>query len=269
MNYRDGTLEFTYCLFKRYYLLSLSLSIKQRQCYLFHSGVSWNESCIGNGLSKAWHSQSSLLVYCFYFHYQEKVIKNRELRKIIILVNLQNYPQDNMLVIFYPEWKLPHLSLPKYADIKRVSTYWTISHLLTCFNSLMLIWVALEGILLILYFFFFFSLIKLMGAWKPPKVQNNGKGSLAQAWFSQGYLAWAEGRMRLWIWSLWSLKQNLMVGLLCWRKGSSGLFADQWLPSAVRRTEALFMTLATCSDSHTSLWNIGSDGGWCQESCGI
>uniref|UniRef100_A0A4W2IPJ6 Synaptoporin n=1 Tax=Bos indicus x Bos taurus TaxID=30522 RepID=A0A4W2IPJ6_BOBOX len=44
------------------------------------------------------------------------------------------------------------------------------------------------------------------------------------------------------------------------RKGSSGLFADQWLPSAVRRTEALFMTLATCSDSHTSLWNIGSDG---------
>ena len=174
-----------------------------------------------------------------------------------------------MLVIFYPEWKLPHLSLPKYADIKRASTYWTISHLLTCFNSLMLIWVALEGILLHPLFFFFFSLIKLMRAWKPPKVQNNGKGSLAQAWFSQGYLAWAEGRMRQWIWSLWSLKQNLMVGLLCWRKGSSRLFADQWLPSTVRRTEALFMTLATCSDSHTSLWNIGSDGGWCQESCGI
>ena len=28
-----------------------------------------------------------------------------------------------------------------------------------------------------------------------------------------------------------------------------------------RRTEARFMTLATCSDSLTSLWNIGSDGG--------
>ena len=43
----------------------------------------------------------------------------------------------------------------------------------------MLIWFALEGILF--HPLFFFSLIKLMGARKTPNIQNNGKGSLAQA----------------------------------------------------------------------------------------
>lgn len=136
----------------------------------------------------------------------------------------------------------------------------TISYLLTCFNSLTLIWAALEGILIGPGFFF---LIKLMGEWKAPKVQNRNT-----QWHKHdlpGVVWWEwDGRMRFWVWSLWSLKQNLR-----WVFCFEGEVSRGGLLGTGCRSSVLSMTLATCSDSPTSVWNVGMGGGWCQESCGV
>lgn len=119
-------------------------------------------------------------------------------------------------------------------------TYLTICRLLTCFNSLTLIWVALEGILIGPVFFF---LIKLMGEWKAPKVQNRNT-----QWHKHdlpGVVWWEwDGRMRFWVWSLWSwnriydgssVLRERWAEAACWALAAEALFSLWLWPLALIR----------------------------------